>query len=47
MSYLIRFHYDPFTNFDRLFDDAFNAPSIRASYATTSPTQHLNSFRPR
>ncbi|KAG6370529.1 small heat shock protein [Boletus reticuloceps] len=54
MSSLIRFHYDPFTDFDRLFDDAFNArfwpSSVKAGptgCATTDTTQHLDSFRPR
>ena len=43
MSSLIRFHYDPFTEFDRLFYDAFNA----RSWPSTSRAQRLDSFRPR
>ena len=53
MSSLIRFHYDPFAEFDRLFEDAFNArfwpttPTSSAEVAQRPGAQHLDSFRPR
>jgi HSP20 family protein len=49
---LMRFYYDPFTEFDRLFDDAF-AARFRPP-TTTSEVGHavnsnnaVTSFRPR
>ena len=51
MASLIRFHYDPYTEFDRLFDDAFSArfwPSVPSpELAQRARTQRLDSFRPR
>ncbi|KAF8550096.1 small heat shock protein [Imleria badia] len=51
MSSSIHFHYDPFTKFDHIFDNAINvrfwpSSSIRARCATTSPNKYLNLFRP-
>ncbi|KAI6101209.1 HSP20-like chaperone [Pisolithus sp. B1] len=48
MSTVTRFYYDPFTEFDRLFDDAFSArfsPSSAAVTETSSDRQAV--VRPR
>ena len=51
MTSLIRFHYDPFAEFDHLFEDAFNArfrPPISTAEVARSPgVRRLESFRPR
>ncbi|KAI6101199.1 small heat shock protein [Pisolithus sp. B1] len=50
MSSLVRFYYDPFTEFDRLFDDAFEARFQPLTAATgrspTSNENHQGLFRP-
>ncbi|KAF8550094.1 small heat shock protein [Imleria badia] len=50
MSSVIRF-YDPFSEFNRLFDDAFNARFWLSTSSTEvsqrAGAQHLDSFRPR
>ena len=43
---LMRFYYDPFSEFDRLFDDAFSSRFLRPSGAPTTETRRELS-RPR
>ncbi|KAG2127565.1 small heat shock protein [Suillus bovinus] len=46
---LVHFHYDPFTEFERLFDDAFSArfrPTSDVSRAVESGSR-LGTFRPK
>ncbi|KAG8214307.1 hypothetical protein J3R82DRAFT_9259 [Butyriboletus roseoflavus] len=51
MSSLIRFHYDPFAEFNCLFDDAFHARfspvTSSAQVAQRPEAQSLDSFRPK
>ncbi|KAF8550092.1 small heat shock protein [Imleria badia] len=51
MSSLVRLYYDPFSEFDHLFDDAFNArfwPSPSSTeVGQRADAQRLDSFRPR
>ncbi|KAG6332636.1 hypothetical protein ID866_6451 [Astraeus odoratus] len=51
MSSFMRFYYDPFTEFDRLFDDAFAARlqpcATVAVRGQNSDNQHQALFRPR
>ena len=48
---LTRFYYDPFTEFDRLFDDAFISrfrPLSDTTVQATRPSSTVrNAFRPR
>ena len=48
---LLRFYYDPFTEFDRLFDDTFISrfrPLSDTTAQATGPTSTWrNAFRPR
>lgn len=46
MTSLLRFHYDPFTQFDRLLDDAFNT-RVKVFSATPDAPQPFDSLRPR
>ncbi|KAJ8585178.1 small heat shock protein [Rhizopogon salebrosus TDB-379] len=45
---LVHFHYDPFSEFDRLFDDAFSARFRPSDVARTSEGgSRIGTFRPR
>ncbi|KAG1723249.1 small heat shock protein [Suillus paluster] len=47
---LVHFHYDPFTEFERLFDDAFSArfrPSDVAGGRALESGSRLGTFRPK
>ncbi|KAI6045285.1 small heat shock protein [Pisolithus marmoratus] len=47
MSSLINFHYDPFTEFDRLFNDAFTTRFLPSSALTESNSERPTVLRPR
>ncbi|KAG6332637.1 hypothetical protein ID866_6452 [Astraeus odoratus] len=50
MSSVMRFYCDPFTEFDRLFDDAFAArfwPSVTANDQRAGSNERQGVFRPR
>jgi HSP20 family protein len=47
---LVHFHYDPFTEFDRLFDDAFSSrfrPSSDVSGRALEGGSRVGTFRPK
>ncbi|KAI5992466.1 small heat shock protein [Pisolithus albus] len=47
MSSVTRFYYDPFAEFDRLFDDAFSARFLPSSAATDTSSDRQALVRPR
>ncbi|KAI6044454.1 small heat shock protein [Pisolithus marmoratus] len=47
MSSIMRFYYDPSTEFDRLFDDAFAARFTPSSAVTQKGNDRRAEFRPR
>ncbi|KAG9318934.1 HSP20-like chaperone [Chiua virens] len=44
---LMHFHYDPLSEFDRLFDDALSSRFLRPSTALTTTTEPRDIFKPR
>jgi len=47
MSSLVPFYYDPFSGFDRLFDDAFSSRFLHPATPPTTETRRRELFRPR